>query len=107
MWSLLFRNDCANKFSGTERVGSMENGVPSEAVTYERTSWDWKEKKASAWTAYASGNGLKNVFGADVSTSAELSHRQDGGGRHAVRQQTQHRMEHRRRAGGCDWTEQW
>ena len=32
------------KITGTERVGSMGNGVPSEAVTYERTSWKWKEK---------------------------------------------------------------
>ena len=42
--SLLVRTDCENKFSVTERVGSLESGVPSEAISYERTrTLRWKQ----------------------------------------------------------------
>ena len=30
---LVVRSDCENKSSGTERVGSLESGVPSEAIS--------------------------------------------------------------------------
>ena len=33
---LVVRSDCENKSSGTERVGSLDSGVPSEAISYER-----------------------------------------------------------------------
>ena len=34
---LLVQTDCATKFSGTGKVGSLGSGVPSEAVSCERT----------------------------------------------------------------------
>ena len=41
---LVVRSDCENKSSGTERVGSLESDVPSEAISYERTrTLLWKQ----------------------------------------------------------------
>ena len=41
---LVVRSDCENKSSGTERVGSLESDVPSEAISYERTrTLMWKQ----------------------------------------------------------------
>ena len=61
---------------GSSHVRENDLGLEGEE---SQPGWDdqWDDQWA-AWTASASGNGLKNVFGDDVSTSAELSHRHDG-----------------------------
>ena len=41
---LMVRSDCENKSSGTERVSSLGSGVPSEAISFERTrTFQWKQ----------------------------------------------------------------